>query len=101
MWPLSRRAWLAVGISLALLCSIRVLLPSVVECRVVVSVRSRFPINRMTRSRRSSRYKSMNTANTATIAAAPSTSATGLTIPASRSSKGERATTSTFAATRS
>ena len=38
MWPLSRRAWLAVGISLALLCSIRALLPVIVERRVVAAL---------------------------------------------------------------
>ena len=38
MWPLSRRAWLAVGSSVAVLCSIRALLPYVVERRVVAAL---------------------------------------------------------------
>ncbi len=38
MWPLSRRTWFAVGISLAVLCSIRALLPGVVELRVVAAL---------------------------------------------------------------
>lgn len=38
MWPVSRRAWLAIGISVAALCSIRALLPVVVERRVVAAL---------------------------------------------------------------
>lgn len=38
MWPPSRRVWLAIGISVAVLCSIRALLPVVVEQRVVAAL---------------------------------------------------------------
>jgi len=38
MWPLSRRSWLAIGISIAALCSIRALLPILVEHRVVAAL---------------------------------------------------------------